>query len=465
MTPRRQRLVKWAATLLAALVVAVPVGYQMLFPVPVRYADPLEHFKYGSIGVEAAQGVPYEVWRTLPGICMAPPGRGAGYRHFGFQWQAGRATPVGMPLETAIVPRVGINCALCHVGRVEGPEGTSRLLPGAPNTSLDLQSYLRFLFSCTASKRFTADAVLAENRRLGGNLNLAQRLFYRALIIPQMKQAIAMQARQMAFMQGQPDWGPGRAAGFQPAKGQVLGMPFDGTLDIVDIPSLWAMRARDGQGLHWDGANTSLHEVVLSSGIGNGASAGSIDLPSLARNEAWLRDLKPPRFPWPVDPAQAAAGRKIYDSACAACHARGGDKIGQVIPLRMVGTDRNRSDAFTEPTARGFAALDGYAWRYARFRKTGGYVAAPLGGVWARAPYLHNGSVPTLAALLTPPEQRPTTFRRGSPRYDPAAVGFAGGSGALFDTALPGNSAAGHRWGTQLAQPERAALIEYLKTL
>jgi hypothetical protein len=370
-----------------------------------------------------------------------------------------------MPLETAIVPRVGVNCALCHVGRVEGPDGASRLIMGAPNTSLDLQAYLRFLFSCFGSDQFTADAVLAENARLAGGLNAAERLLYRYLIIPQTKTAITRQARQMAFMQGQSDWGPGRAPGFQPAKIQVLGMPFDSTLDIVEIPSLWAMQSRDGQGLHWDGANTSLHEVFLSSAIGNGATGRTIDLPSLARNEAWVRALAPPRYPWPIDATEAHAGKAIYATYCASCHAPGGDRNGQVIPLRMIGTDRNRVDAFTPETAQGFAALTDYSWRYAGFRKTGGYVAAPLDGVWARAPYLHNGSVPTLAALLTPPASRPSHFLRGSPRYDPVHVGFAGDSGTAFDTGQPGNAATGHDWGTDLSEPERRQLIEYLKTL
>lgn len=460
-----RRMVRSAAWLGAALIVAVPVAYGALFPVPTRFAADEAHFKYGSVGVEAAQGVPYEVWRTLPGLCLPPAEREAGYRKFGMLFEDGHDSPIGMPLETAIVPRVGINCALCHVGRVAGPDGALRTLVGAPNTSLNLQAYLRFLFACVGSDRFTADAVLAENARLGGVLNPVQRALYRYAIIPQMKAAIADQARETAFMAGQSDWGPGRAPGFQPAKIHVLGQPFDGTLDVVDIPSLWAMQAREGQGLHWDGANSSLHEVFLSSGIGNGATGATIDLPSLARNEAWVRSLLAPAFPWPIDAARARAGRGVYAASCAACHAPGGERTGQVIPLRMAGTDRNRSDAFTPATAEGFAALSVYSWRYAGFRKTGGYITGPLDGIWARAPYLHNGSVPTLAALLTPPAARPTRFGRGGTRYDPVAVGFAGDSGVVFDTSLLGNAATGHDWGTDLPETDKRALIEYLKTL
>lgn len=458
------RLAYGLAWLLAGLIFIGPPIYSKLFPRPTHYASDLDHFKYGSVGVEAASGVPYEVWRTLPGVCMPAAQRDAGYRAFGFQWEAGKPTPIGMPLETVIVPRVGVNCALCHVGRVDTAAGP-RLLPGAPNTSLDLQSYLRFLFRCAASDAFTADAILAENARLGGRLNPVQKLFYRLAIVPQVKRELAKQQRQLAFMDQQPDWGHGRASGFQPAKVQVLGRAYDGTLDIVDIPPLWHTRLREGGGLHWDGVNTSIHEVFLNSGIGNGASAHSVDRASLARMEAWVRDLPAAPYPGPVDPALAQLGHTVFDQACATCHAPGGGKLGEVIPIAGLGTDRNRLDAFTVETRDAFLQARGYPWRYTHFRKTGGYVAAPLDGIWARAPYLHNGSVPNLEALLSPPDQRPVAFRRGVQAYDDQAMGFVSDRGWLYDTRLPGNSAAGHTWGTDLPPADRRALLEYLKTL
>ena len=100
-----------------------------------------------------------------------------------------------------------------------------------------------------------------------------------------------------------------------------------------------------------------------------------------------------------------------------------------------------------------------------------GYVAQFLDGIWLRAPYLHNGSVPTLTDLLTPPAQRPQNFWRGYDVYDQTRVGFvvqgaaAETAGTKFDTQLRGNSSAGHDFGTQLSADEKAALIEFLKTL
>jgi hypothetical protein len=96
------------------------------------------------------------------------------------------------------------------------------------------------------------------------------------------------------------------------------------------------------------------------------------------------------------------------------------------------------------------------------------YKAKPLAGVWATAPYLHNGSVPNLYQLLLPPGRRQRTFYVGSRTFDPKRVGLLTrkSPGAfLFDTGLPGNSNAGHTYGTDLTDEQRWDLLEYLKTL
>ena len=97
------------------------------------------------------------------------------------------------------------------------------------------------------------------------------------------------------------------------------------------------------------------------------------------------------------------------------------------------------------------------------------YKARPLNGIWAAAPYLHNGSVPTLWDMLQTPENRPATFHIGSHEFDPVKVGYltteVGAKGGLFDTALYGNNNSGHLFGTQLTDDEKWSLIEYLKTL
>ena len=128
-------------------------------------------------------------------------------------------------------------------------------------------------------------------------------------------------------------------------------------------------------------------------------------------------------------------------------------------------------DSFTDDLVEKMNTLgEGKPWRFSSFTKTEGYSNMPLDGVWLRAPYLHNGSVPTLRDLLAPPEQRPTVFYRGYNVYDFKNLGFvssgaeAEASGFRFDTTERGNGNQGHLYGTSLAPDEIDALIEYLKT-
>jgi hypothetical protein len=108
--------------------------------------------------------------------------------------------------------------------------------------------------------------------------------------------------------------------------------------------------------------------------------------------------------------------------------------------------------------------------------RTLGYKARPLNGIWATAPYLHNGSVPTLYDLLLPPDDRPRSFWVGSREFDPAKVGFVTTESTensfLYRTRdvdgrmIDGNSNVGHDYGSaQLTEDDRQALIAYLKTL
>ena len=96
------------------------------------------------------------------------------------------------------------------------------------------------------------------------------------------------------------------------------------------------------------------------------------------------------------------------------------------------------------------------------------YKARPLNGIWATAPYLHNGSVPTLYDLLLPPDERPKRFHVGSRVFDPEKVGFgtqAGPKSNLLHTGQPGNANGGHEYGTGFDEDARRDLVEYLKTL
>ncbi len=107
--------------------------------------------------------------------------------------------------------------------------------------------------------------------------------------------------------------------------------------------------------------------------------------------------------------------------------------------------------------------------RRGEFRAPLAYRARPLNGIWAMAPYLHNGSVPSLDALLLSAKDRPKKFYVGSWEFNPEIVGYETENDFpgdfTFDTTTLGNSNAGHEYGTDLDGEDRKALIEYLKTL
>jgi hypothetical protein len=148
--------------------------------------------------------------------------------------------------------------------------------------------------------------------------------------------------------------------------------------------------------------------------------------------------------------------------------------VGQIIDIREVGTDDNRLVTWTAQAAdiaNQAVAKAGVQRIPITKPSINGYQAVPLDGIWMRAPYLHNGSVPNLTELLEPPGKRTQVFYRGYDLYDPVKVGFdteseaARQHGFRLDTTERGNGNQGHLYGTTLNAAEKKALIEYLKTL
>jgi hypothetical protein len=248
---------------------------------------------------------------------------------------------------------------------------------------------------------------------------------------------------------------------------------------------VWNLARHTGYAFHWDGLNDTLQEVVLSSALGDGATMKWVDrdfekwnstdprsMSSLRRIQNFISQVQPPAYPFPIDQTLAVQGATVFQTECASCHGPGGARTGTVIPLAEIGTDRHRLDMWTPASAAAYNAYGtGHAWQFSHFRTGGGYVAVPLEGLWLRAPYLHNGSVPTLTDLLEPSSARPRSFWRGYDVYDSSRVGFvstgpdAEREGTPYDTTQPGNSPQGHEYGTALSPDAKRALIEYLKTL
>jgi mono/diheme cytochrome c family protein len=440
--------------------------------------DIVTEFKYGSVGTEETVGVPYFLWRVLPDVFAdkLPNRPGTGYARLGFIYETPDSDlPIGASRSGGLIPRVGLNCATCHVGTYrEAPGAAPRIVMGMPAHQMDLQAYARFLSAAANDPRFDTHTLMAAMKKQPG-FGFFDGLLYRWLAIRRTKEGILERDPRIAWFDKRPPQGPGRVDTFNPYKAmfaEATRFDQDDTVGTVDLPSLWNQRIRQGMWLHWDGNNNSVDERNKSAAIGAGATPDSLDLAALDRVAAWALDLKPPAYPTErVNASLAAAGAPIYRQQCAACHDPGQPRVGQVVDITEIGTDPERLRSFTPELSVQMNTIGtGRPWRFSHFRKTNGYAAMPLDGTWLRAPYLHNGSVPTLRALLFL-DERPSRFYRAYDVYDWHGVGFVSAGpdaereGTLFDTSVRGNGNGGHTYGRELSVGDREALLEYLKTM
>jgi mono/diheme cytochrome c family protein len=467
---------RWGRVVLGLVVVIAGAAfgswYAFFRVVPVYYASPEQHFKYGSIGVEVPAGIPYWIWLVLPRMFSDKlPGPG-GYVALGASWEEGQELPIGFTKVTVGFPRVGVNCGGCHTTSVRtAPKDAPSFYFGGPSNRFRPQDYVRFLFACAHDPRFNPDDMMAEID-LYVKLSLVDRLLYRYVIIPQTKkQLLKTEKEQYYWMASRPDWGPGRTD-MDPFKLQVLKLVDDHTVGSTDMMSIWNERPREGLLHHSDGLNSTLTESVRSAALAAGATNKSIDIAGLDRVQAWLMDLAPAKYPYAVDSPRAARGHQLYDAQCAECHAFGARRTGTVIPLQELGTDPHRVEHWPQAAADAFNRYaPNYPWAFHHFRSSNGYLAQPLDGVWLRGPYLHNGSVPNLTELFEAPEKRSKVFYRGYDLYDQENIGFVSAGpdaereGFRYDTSIVGNANDGHTYGTDLPPDDKKALIEYLKTL
>jgi mono/diheme cytochrome c family protein len=442
------------------------------------FTDIVQHFKYGSIGAEERAGIPYYIWRVLPKVFAdkLPNRPGQGLERLGFLQEAGspNGRPIGSSFTSSRVDRVAFNCATCHVGTLrDTPATPRRIIVGMPANQMDLQGYARFLTAAAADPRFNTDTLLDAIQKDDPSFNWFWRTIYRLFVVKATRDGILERARENAWFDDRPPQGPGRVDTFNPYK-VLRGLPIAGDLTVgtSDLPSLWNQRPRQGLWLHWDGNNDSVEERNKSAAIGAGCTPESLKLESLDRIQQWIWDLKAPAYPADrIDRTKLADGERVWKETCASCHAFGAAQTGQVTSIAEVGTDPERLNSFSERLATEMNRIgEGHPWKFSHFRKTNGYANMPLDGLWLRAPYLHNGSVPHLRALLFPAE-RPLTFHRAYDVYDWENVGFvsrgaeAEREGVLFDTRLRGNNNGGHLYGTTLPAADKLALLEYLKTL
>lgn len=278
---------------------------------------------------------------------------------------------------------------------------------------------------------------------------------------------------------------------------------------ITDIPSVWNQQTRDLA--QWDGSVKMAFWRNIAAALPIVGDPSKVDLHNVGIVANFLHGLPPAPYPFDVDMVRAVRGEELFKENCAACHKPHNNTL---YGSRDIGTDMNRAAVLNESALKLFLAGFSASCNDPEFRYTTpagqvvqpckisgddviigrttpanqGYVTNVLDGIWSRAPYLHNGSVPTLYHLLVPSE-RPQQFLRGSVDYDQGNVGYAwrlsdvgriadaAPTLMLYDTRRDSHSNAGHdrdvlvdgkirrlNWSGPQYTEQVKDLIEYLKT-
>jgi mono/diheme cytochrome c family protein len=367
--------------------------------------------------------------------------------------------PMGLreaPLPFGLAKKgIALDCMLCHAGSIAGQSYV-----GLGNTALDLQAF----FEETA----VADGRPAKTPFHFGNVRGTNEAGATAVFL-------------LAFRN--PDL---------TLRTKALDLDLKDDL-CEDVPAWWLLKKK--KTMYYTGATDarsvrSIMQFMLS----------PLNLPDKFTEEEktfadlreYILSLEPPKFPLPIDKKLAEDGAKLFVQNCVRCHGTYGKDWtypNKVVPIDEIGTDRRRFDGITKK----FGDMYNQSWFSQeksgwfgddyKVQVTAGYQAPPLDGIWATAPYFHNGSVPTLYNVLnskTRPKIFTRSFKTDLESYDTEKMGWkvqvldkAPDPATMkpiefrriYDTSQPGRGNGGHTFGDHLSDAERKAVIEYLKTL
>ena len=190
-----------------------------------------------------------------------------------------------------------------------------------PGHTLNLEAFFRFLVDCAKDPRFNADNLMREIN-LVTRLSLDDRLIYRFLIIPITKKRLLEREAQFAWIYRHdfPDWGRGRDDSMNLTKYFMIKLPMDDSFGPGDIPSIWNLKKYDAPGttMNWSGDSHDAYSVIIDSALGVlGAPPKRNDefLAQVKWLQEYLRNAPPPKYPFAIDAARAAAGKAVFDAA------------------------------------------------------------------------------------------------------------------------------------------------------
>jgi mono/diheme cytochrome c family protein len=257
-----------------------------------------------------------------------------------------------------------------------------------------------------------------------------------------------------------------------------------------DVPAWWLLHKKKTM-YQTGGADAHSVRSLMQFMMGsiNGPAAFTSSEADFAEIQQYIYSLRPPKYPFPIDQTLATNGAAIFKDTCSRCHGTYGDNWtypNKIIRLDEIGTDPARFKGITTKLGDYY----NQSW-FAHGEKdrgpaypvvnTDGYQAPPLDGLWATAPYFHNGSAPTVYHVLNS-KSRPTRFTRSyhtaAEDFDPIKLGWkyrdvgpvdpklpARERRKVYDTTQPGRGNGGHTFGDELTDEQRMAVIEYLKTV
>jgi mono/diheme cytochrome c family protein len=399
------------------------------------------------------------VWRRWGGdLKQAPADYAAAFaEHYGLHAAPfpNNGYPMGLREAQGLFSKgLTTDCLLCHGSSIAG-----RSYVGLGNASLDIQSFFEDLSA--------ADGMPGQTPHVFGNVRGTSEAGAMATFLFSLREPDLRLRKQRLHLGLQDDL-------------------------CEDVPAWWLLKKKTTMYYTGGGSARSVRSLMqfMLTPV-NARTAFEREEPTFRDIQAFILGLEPPKYPFPIDTALARQGEQVFGKTCARCHGTygpNGTYPNKIVSLDVIGTDRRRYEGLSrelgEHYNRSWFAHENAGWFGDDYpaRATAGYQAPPLDGVWATAPYLHNGSVPTVYDLLSS-KSRPKVFTRsyrtGSEEYDPVKLGWRVQvleHGAdpkvsgyerrkVYDTALPGRGNGGHTFGDDLSEAERLALIEYLKTL
>ena len=429
---------------------------------PQRDGDPGRGYREIVDGDYTTCGMPYQAWRRTAG--SAPNGvklAGRAARNADLPYSLSRHT------DAQGVEIVTNNCLVCHAAEFDG-----ELVIGLGNEWLDFTDDPRRLVDAIGAY-VSGETQTAAWRKWAQRIDAisAYMITDTVGVNPAPNLTLALIAHR------DPDtlaW----------SEEPLLEPPAENPLPI-SVPPWWRVGKKNALFYNAMARGDHARFMMMKSLVctDDVAEAQAIDA-RFVNVRAYLASLQAPDYPYQIDSALAAHGEAVFADHCSACHgsyATDGDYPNLLVALDVVGTDPEYARQAMSEGER-FMNWFNLSWygEIASAQPAPGYIAPPLDGIWATAPFLHNGSVPTLAALLDS-KTRPTYWQRDFERreFDRQALGWnyreldrgkdgiedPGMRKQVYDTTLRGYSNRGHSFGDSLTPDERTALLEYLKTL